>query len=772
MNQAEDLITSILRRNNIPLRAPSSGETPNVPRPEDVDTGNRTRIFKGIKQITFEEYTNLTEEERKQYVFFVRESAEATFGFVGIGNLKYTMVPEDIRGLDCGYFDCSGETPDTGSTTGDTGYTPDTGSTTGDTGDTHDAPYGLIFDFLEDGLIILQGSAGHNVVVSYTLDSGATWTEIQSQNIPQITVLAGDRMYVRGTNTAFCGAGQGQSWANHFSGTAKFNVHGNLMYLLYDDQADAHTELESYQGWQQLFIGSRVVDASGLIMPDNVTVQGFSSMFANCPYLTQVPDLPALNVPEYGYVSMFQNCPSLVTPPTIAATSAARYGFNNMFNGCTGLQTIPEIHVLSAGTNTMSSMFQGCTGLQDLSNCTIHTTAFTDYACWRMFYECTNLTKTPQMSVVSTGQACFRDMFLDCSALTEINVSFGITQIAGGACNSMFKNCVSLEYANIAGIRNITGFTGNGAFANMFEGCTNLIKLGSSDLTNVLSPSAVYMSAYQEMFKGCTSLNGCPTILATSVYTSGCTSMFEGCTSLATIEVPTATTVQSHGYESMYKGCTGIRGRVSLVATNIGSYAYAYMFSGCTGIDSVGGWGNPSCVWPECVCLGMFKDCTSFESYANFTAYNIGASGFTEMFANCTSLTVSNFSLAENTVLADSCCSHMFDGCTSLRLGPALEATELAPNCYSYAFANCTSLETSQALRAETLVDNCYSHMFSNCVALGRVICLARDISATDCAADWLSGTRPGGRVQVADSEMVTTWRNSGYIPNDWDIVS
>jgi hypothetical protein len=363
-------------------------------------------------------------------------------------------------------------------------------------------------------------------------------------------------------------------------------------------------------------------------------------------------------------------------------------------------------------------------------------------------------------------------MFLDCSALTEINVSFGITQIAGGACKSMFKNCASLEYANIAGLRNITGFTGNGAFANMFESCTSLIKLGSSDLTNVLSPSAVYMSAYQEMFKGCTSLNACPTILATSVYTSGCTSMFEGCTSLATIEVPTATTVQNHGYESMYKGCTGIRGRVSLSATNIGSYAYAYMFSGCTGIDSVGGWGNPSCVWPECVCLGMFKDCTSFESYANFNAYNIGASGFTEMFANCTSLTVSNFGLAENTVLADSCCSHMYDGCTSLRLGPALEATELAPNCYSYAFANCTSLETSQALRAETLVDGCYSHMFSNCVALGRVICLARDISATDCAADWLSGTRPGGQVQVVDSEMITTWRNSGYIPNDWDIVS
>ena len=66
MNQAEDLITSILRRNNIPLRAPSSGATPDVPAPEDIDTGNRKRIFKGIKQVTYEEYTNLTEEERKQ----------------------------------------------------------------------------------------------------------------------------------------------------------------------------------------------------------------------------------------------------------------------------------------------------------------------------------------------------------------------------------------------------------------------------------------------------------------------------------------------------------------------------------------------------------------------------------------------------------------------------------------------------------------------------------------------------------------------------------
>jgi hypothetical protein len=121
MDYIEQLIRSGLRDSGVILRAPNSDDTPNVPRPEDVDTGDRKRLFKGIKQVTLDAYEALTEEERKQYVFFVREESGATFGFVGIGNLKYTMVPEDIRGIDCGFFPvCSGDTTDTGSTTGDT----------------------------------------------------------------------------------------------------------------------------------------------------------------------------------------------------------------------------------------------------------------------------------------------------------------------------------------------------------------------------------------------------------------------------------------------------------------------------------------------------------------------------------------------------------------------------------------------------------------------------------------------------------------------------
>jgi len=62
------------------------------------------------------------------------------------------------------------------------------------------------------------------------------------------------------------------------------------------------------------------------------------------------------------------------------------------------------------------------------------------------------------------------------------------------------------------------------------------------------------------------------------------------------------------------------------------------------------------------------------------------------MFSGCSSLIdLSSLSLP-NTVLAESCYSYMFKGCTSLTTPPLLSARTLAPHCYESMFEDCISL--------------------------------------------------------------------------------
>ena len=309
MDQVESLLSSILKNNGISLRATDPQDTPNVPKPEDVDTGDRTRLLKGIKQVTFEEYEALTEEDRKQYVFFVREESGATFGFVGIGNLKYTMVPEDIRGIDCGFFPvCSGdtpdtgETPDTGSTTGDT---PDTGSTTGDTPDSSPINGYLTFTITEPGAL---GWYGNNTAVYYSLDSGGTWLEMSYLPVnetPAKIIVKSNGYGHDGTLGHFMCIGDG----------IKFNVSGNIMSMLYGDNFNDQVDLGTTDIFNGLFSGcTGLVDASGLILPSTSLTDGcYAFMFKDCTNLKSAPELPAITLANNCYNRMFAECSELET---------------------------------------------------------------------------------------------------------------------------------------------------------------------------------------------------------------------------------------------------------------------------------------------------------------------------------------------------------------------------------------------------------------------------------------------------------------------------
>lgn len=169
--------------------------------------------------------------------------------------------------------------------------------------------------------------------------------------------------------------------------------------------------------------------------------------------------------------------------------------------------------------------------------------------------------------------------------------------------------------------------------------------------------------------------------------------------------------------------------------------------------------------------LGAFMDNTHLISAAKLNFGNVStvsSQSFFNMFSGCTSLTTPPTSLPATTV-ATNCYGQMFSGCTSLTTAPELPATTVATSCYDKMFQGCSSLTTAPELPATTLESVCYIGMFSGCTSLNTVKCLAEDISAANCTANWLKNVSATGTfIKSANMSGWTTGNNG--IPSGWAV--
>lgn len=373
MDQVESLLSSILKNNGISLRATDPQDTPNVPKPEDVDTGDRTRLLKGIKQVTFEEYEGLTEEERKQYVFFVREESGATFGFVGIGNLKYTMVPEDIRGLDCGYFDCIDY-----------------------------SKHYFTIEVTEPGELGFERKDG---TTFYSLDDGGTWAEfvdpIQIDN-------AQTKIIFKGNNADM----QGERGIGTFTSddSLKFKVSGNIMSLMFGDNFVGQLDIPVAHAFRFLFFTCMgLVDAGNLSLPaTGLTENCYSMLFMEAKNLVKPPKLPAMVMADECYSHLFDNCWSLETAPEFPATTLASNCYYSTFANCRGLINAPEI---------------------------LPATQLVDYCYDSMFLNCPSLEVGPYLPATTVAEGAYVLMFDSCHSLSSIRCAAN-AGVTSNNCNS------------------------------------------------------------------------------------------------------------------------------------------------------------------------------------------------------------------------------------------------------------------------------------------------------------------------------------------------
>ena len=163
----------------------------------------------------------------------------------------------------------------------------------------------------------------------------------------------------------------------------------------------------------------------------------------------------------------------------------------------------------------------------------------------------------------------------------------------------------------------------------------------------------------------------------------------------------------------------------------------------------------------------MFWGCTSLTTAPELPATTLADSCYFDMFLACTSLTKAPALPA--TTVAPSCYEAMFYGCSSLVDVPDLPATVLANTCYKDMFYECTSLTTAPKLPAKTLAIYCYHYMFYRCISLNEVVCLATNISASNCTTNWLYGVSSTGTF-VKDSSMSSWSSGSSGIPSGWTV--
>ena len=440
----------------------------------------------------------------------------------------------------------------------------------------------LTFVALEDGTFTFTIPSGtsrttHLAEVSYSIDNGETWTTVQNVDDEEViitiptTIASGNKVLWKGRGEATAAAWSSYS---HFSSTGNFNVEGNAMSMLFDDNFATATTLTRNHSFLGLFVGcTKLISTENLVLPaTTIPGQAYEYMFSGCTSLTTaIKELPCQTMQNVCYYEMFKNCTSLTTTPTLPATTLANQCYQSMFEGCTSLVTSPSSIGNSNTTmanSACTSMFKGCTSLTTAPSLPATTLAV---HCYRgMFQGCTSLTTVPSLPATTLANNCYQEMFRSCKNITTAP-ELPATTLADNCYDSMFEASSLTTVPQLAA----TTLTPN-CYFEMFRDCTSLTTVPS----NMLPATTLATNCYNSMFAGCTGLTTTPVLSATTLAQSCYYNMFKNCKSLTTASVLPATTLATNCYNSMYQDCTSLTTVPSnmLPATTLATNCYYAMF--------------------------------------------------------------------------------------------------------------------------------------------------------------------------------------------------
>ncbi len=432
----------------------------------------------------------------------------------------------------------------------------------------HDNGY-LTFRALESGTFQLSLNN-----VEYSLDNGATWTELSAGNSTP-TVNSGDTILWKSMKlTPVNQAGIGT-----FSSTCDFEVEGNLLSLMYrDDFKDKEPLSTDNDYFAKLFYqNTKLKNAKDLIIKGaTLPIRYCYNMFKGCTSLIAAPELSATTVNAECCNGMFSGCTSLSTVQnTLPATTLGTSCYKDMFNGCVSLTVIPSLPATTLAKYCYQYMFMNCVSLTAATE--LPSASMEDMCYSSMFKGCTSLATAPTLSSTTLANSCYGSMFMDCTSLT-VAPELPATTLKTGCYADMFYGCTSLTAC--PSLSATTAETE--CYKQMFKGCTSLT--AATDLP------ATTLSArcYREMFNGCTSLTTAPELSATTLVNDCYNGMFSNCRNLVTVPSTLhAITLAQNCCWGMFKGCLSLTAAPELPATTLANSCYREMFMDCTKLNYI-----------------------------------------------------------------------------------------------------------------------------------------------------------------------------------------
>lgn len=175
----------------------------------------------------------------------------------------------------------------------------------------------LTIQALEDG----QFTTNDDFEITYSINN----REWVTQSCPKLNLLAGDKVRFKGNldNSAR------NLFANN--NNLRFIVYGNILSLYYGDD---FTDKTSGMKEEYLFSGCEyLMDASNLILPENLLNDNYVGMFKGCLSLTTAPELPATTLTSGCYSEMFSGCTNLNYIKCLATSLGDRWSLRKWVQG-------------------------------------------------------------------------------------------------------------------------------------------------------------------------------------------------------------------------------------------------------------------------------------------------------------------------------------------------------------------------------------------------------------------------------------------------------
>ena len=651
-------------------------------------------------------------------------------------------------------------------------------------------------DYSEDYLTLKVLSSGNLVwksvgsgsakSIDYSINDG-TWTTILATgdgvNIP---VSTGDMVRLRGANTAY--STSNANYSAFYGGTATYDVEGNAMSLIYGDNFIGQETLSSNWALANLFNHATVVSAENMVLPaTGLTTCCYRAMFANCPNLTDAPELPATTLATSAYTYMFDNCSGLTTAPELLAPVLVTSCYKSMFHGCSSLNYIKCLATNISASDDLTNWVDGVaitgTFVKDVNN-----------NAWVL-----GVNGMPVGWVIQEVGAANPTISCDGISVTIVSdtpsadIYYRLNQygsfVAYDSPISITADTVVEAYAEIDGIRSTTvsqtcvfddgvhapviscdgkkiTITCNTAGANIYYKLDDAQTYDLYDTAITITADTV-VYAYSEL-SGDTSV----VVSETCIYDP----THDYSEDYLTFSVLTPGTIVwkslGSGYARTIEYSINDGAWTSITSTSAGatisvSANDVVRFKG-SNTEYAGSKANYSGFEGGTATYNIEGNIMSLVNGDNF----VGTSALTGTYNFCSIFKLSNVVSAENLILPTAaltnyCYRAMFSNAYSLEKAPALPAVAISQGCYWYMFENC-AITSAPELPATTIVRECYGYMFIGCSNLTYIKCLASaGFNAASGLTGWVKNVAASGIFVKADG--VTSWPTGvNGIPSGW----